>query len=71
MKVGTVNMFDEQKGYGFIVPDDGSADVYLHASAVVHAGLTGHIGAGVRVGFDPVRDRRGDGFKANSLCLAG
>ncbi len=39
MATGTVQWFDHNKGYGFIQPDDGSKDVFLHISAVVGAGL--------------------------------
>ena len=39
MQVGTVKFYNEQKGYGFIQPEDGSKDVFVHASALERAGM--------------------------------
>jgi cold shock protein len=55
---GTVKWFNPQKGYGFIKPDDGSDDVFVHISAVERAGLTS-LAEGQRVSFDLERGQRG------------
>ena len=51
MTIGTVKWFNAQKGYGFIEPDDGSKDAFVHITAVERAGLTG-LGEGQRVKFE-------------------
>ena len=51
MFVGTVRWFNPQRGYGFIQPDDGSKDVFVHITAVEHAGLPG-LNEGQKVSFD-------------------
>jgi cold shock protein len=58
MLEGTVKWFNPKKGYGFIQPDDGSNDVFVHISAVERAGLTG-LTEGQRVSFDVERGQRG------------
>ena len=59
MPTGTVKWFNATKGYGFIAPEDGSKDVFVHISAVERAGL-GTLGEGQRVTFEirPGRDGR-------------
>jgi CspA family cold shock protein len=57
MTQGTVKFFNAQKGYGFIQPDDGSKDVFVHISAVERAGM-GSLNEGQKVSFDVVADRR-------------
>lgn len=57
MQTGTVKWFDEIKGYGFIQPDDGGRDVFVHVSAVQAAGLRG-LAEGQKVGFEVENDRR-------------
>jgi cold shock protein len=52
-----VKFFNAQKGYGFIQPDDGSKDVFVHISAVERAGM-GSLNEGQKVSFDVVADRR-------------
>ena len=56
MPVGTVKWFNAQKGYGFIQPDDGSKDVFVHISAVEGAGM-GSLREGQKLSFDLVADR--------------
>jgi CspA family cold shock protein len=56
MATGTVKWFNTQKGYGFIQPEDGSKDVFVHISAVQRAGLTG-LNEGQRVSFDVLQER--------------
>ena len=56
MAVGTVKWFNAQKGYGFIQPDDGSKDVFVHISAVESAGMRG-LAEGQKVSFDLATDR--------------
>jgi CspA family cold shock protein len=58
MSVGTVKWFNATKGYGFIQPEDGSADVFVHISAVERAGLGG-LNEGQRVTFDLERGQKG------------
>ena len=56
MTRGTVKWFNSQKGFGFIQPDDGSKDVFVHISAVERAGMNG-LNEGQKVSFDVVADR--------------
>ncbi len=58
MSTGTVKWFNGQKGYGFIQPDDGSKDVFVHISAVERAGLRG-LNEGQKVSYDLERGREG------------
>jgi len=58
MSQGTVKWFNAQKGYGFIQPDDGSKDVFVHISAVERAGLRG-LNEGQKVTFDLERGQQG------------
>ena len=57
MTQGTVKWFNSQKGYGFIQPDDGGKDVFVHISAVERAGMHG-LNEGQKVSFDLEADRR-------------
>ena len=57
MKTGTVKFYNSQKGYGFIQPDDGGKDVFVHATAVERAGFRGLV-EGQKVSFDVETDRR-------------
>lgn len=56
MTIGTVKWFNTAKGYGFIQPEDGGKDVFVHISAVERAGL-GTLQEGQRVEFDVVNER--------------
>ncbi|HEX3498937.1 MAG TPA: cold-shock protein [Stellaceae bacterium] len=56
MAVGTVKWFNAQKGYGFIQPDDGGKDVFVHISAVERANM-GTLKEGQRVSYEIARDR--------------
>ncbi|HEY6430677.1 MAG TPA: cold-shock protein [Acetobacteraceae bacterium] len=58
MTTGTVKWYNGQKGYGFIQPDDGSADVFVHVSAVEQSGL-GSLNEGQKINFDVERGRQG------------
>jgi CspA family cold shock protein len=66
---GTVKFFNNDKGYGFIQPDDGSRDVFVHVSAVTSSGL-GTLNEGQRVTFEVEPDKRGKGPKAINLRAA-
>lgn len=65
---GTVKFFNSEKGYGFITPDDGSKDVFVHISAVERSGMQG-LQDGQRVSFETEPDKRGKGPKAVDLQL--
>ncbi len=58
MPSGTVKWFNTTKGYGFIAPDDGGADVFVHISAVEAAGLTG-LSDDQKVNFELIEGRDG------------
>src|SRR5690606_15938314 len=66
MSSGTVKWFNGQKGFGFIQPDDGGKDVFVHISAVERAGLHG-LDEGQKVTFDLVADRRTGKSAADNL----
>jgi CspA family cold shock protein len=57
MTIGTVKWFNATKGFGFIQPEDGSKDVFVHISAVERSGLAS-LQEGQRVGFEVQRDSR-------------
>jgi cold shock protein len=66
MAQGTVKWFNQQKGFGFIQPDDGSQDVFMHISAVERAGM-GSVREGQKVSFEIVADRRRGKSSAENL----
>ena len=64
MPIGTVKWFNATKGYGFIQPDDGSKDVFVHVSAVERAGL-GTLNEGQKVSYDLETGRQGKSSAEN------
>jgi CspA family cold shock protein len=66
---GTVKWFNEQKGYGFIQPDNGGKDVFVHISAVERAGLRG-LAEGQKVSYEVEADRRSGKESAVDLKTA-
>lgn len=68
MLKGTVKWFNTQKGYGFIEPEDGSNDAFVHISAVEKAGL-GTLNEGQKVEFELVEGRNGK-FAAENLSVS-
>jgi cold shock protein len=65
---GTVKFFNADKGYGFIKPDDGGRDIFVHITAVERAGLTS-LTEGQRVAYEVEPDKKGKGPKAVDLQL--
>jgi CspA family cold shock protein len=70
MATGTVKWFNIQKGFGFIQPDNGGADAFVHISAVERAGL-GTLNEGQKVEFELVADRRSGKMAADNLKTVG
>ena len=68
MATGTVKWFDATKGFGFIQPEDGSQDAFVHISAVERSGLSG-LNEGQKVSFDLVPGRNGK-MAADNLTIA-
>jgi CspA family cold shock protein len=66
MSTGTVKWFNPQKGYGFIQPDDGGKDVFVHISAVERAGMS-DLREGQKVSFELTEDRRSGKMSADRL----
>jgi cold shock protein len=66
MNKGTVKWFNNQKGFGFIAPEEGSKDVFVHISAVERAGMS-TLNEGQKVSFDVVTDRRTGKAAADNL----
>ena len=66
MPTGTVKWFNSVKGFGFIQPDGGGADVFVHISAVERAGL-GNLAEGQKISFDVQRDPRRNKSSAENL----
>ena len=70
MATGTVKWFNAQKGFGFIQPDQGGADIFVHISAVERSGLNG-LNEGQKVSFEIVADRRTGKSAADRLQIVG
>lgn len=66
MATGTVKWFNGQKGYGFIQPDEGGADVFVHISAVQRSGLNG-LDEGQKISYEIVKDKRTGKSAADNL----
>jgi cold shock protein len=69
MATGTVKWFNSQKGFGFIQPDQGGPDVFVHISAVERAGIR-NLAEGQKVNYEVVQDRRSGKSAADNLTLA-
>jgi CspA family cold shock protein len=69
MSTGTVKFFNTTKGFGFIQPDDGATDVFVHISAVERSGMRSLV-EGQKVQFDIVRDNRSGKNAAENLQAA-
>ncbi|AIJ67873.1 cold-shock protein [Brucella suis] len=69
MATGTVKWFNATKGFGFIQPDQGGTDVFVHISAVQRAGLT-TLDEGQKVSYEIVQDRRSGRSSADNLVAA-
>jgi CspA family cold shock protein len=68
MATGTVKFFNQAKGFGFIAPDDGGSDVFVHVSAVERSGLDG-LNDGDQVAFELEQDRRSGKLAAVDLQM--
>lgn len=66
MATGTVKWFNVEKGFGFIAPDDGGKDAFVHISAVERSGLS-DLREGQKLGFELVADRKSGKMSADNL----
>jgi CspA family cold shock protein len=69
MATGTVKWFNSTKGFGFIQPDGGGTDVFVHISAVERSGM-GNIVEGQKIGYEMVRDTKSGKMSAQQLQAA-
>ncbi len=68
-QTGTVKFFNTQKGFGFIKPDGGGTDIFVHVTAVERSGI-GELMEGMRISYETEPDKRGKGPKAINLQQA-
>lgn len=69
MNTGIVKFYNTQKGFGFIQPDNGGKDVFVHATALERAGIHG-LSEGQKVSFDTAEDRRSGKIAVNNIQAA-
>jgi CspA family cold shock protein len=69
MTMGIVKFYNDQKGFGFIQPDDGGKDVFVHATALERAGMRGLV-EGQKVSFDTAEDRRSGKVAVDNIQAA-
>ena len=69
MTSGTVKFFNDQKGFGFIAPDNGGTDVFVHISAVERSGMQG-LSEGQKVSFTTAKDQRSGKMAVDSIQAA-
>ena len=69
MNTGTVKWFNSTKGFGFIQPDDGATDVFVHVSAVERAGMSS-LAEGQKISYEIVTDRKSGKSSADNLKAA-
>jgi cold shock protein len=69
MATGTVKWFNSTKGFGFIQPDSGGADVFVHISAVERAGMRG-LDDGQKINYEMVQDKKSGKMSADQLSAA-
>jgi CspA family cold shock protein len=68
-QIGTVKFFNQGKGFGFITPDEGGNDTFVHVTAVENSGISS-LDEGMRVSFETEDDKKGKGPKAINLEVA-
>ena len=69
MIMGTVKFYNDTKGFGFIQPDDGGKDVFVHATALERAGIRG-LAEGMKVSFETEHDRRSGKVAVSTIQVA-
>jgi cold shock protein len=67
MRIGTVKWFNPARGFGFIQPEDGGEDVFVHISAVDQAGMRG-LNEGQKISFEMIADKRNGKTSAGNLA---